>query len=89
MDIDLNIVIEHVKLYFKENLPRYAVLEVRKKSYHPDDDHLYMVSAKKEDGTYAVWTSWNEATQSLNHGHYGLSSIEDCEKIFEEFYYKG
>lgn len=87
--IDLNEVREHVELYFKEHLPQYTVLEIRKKSYHSDDCYLYMVSAGKEDGTYAVWTSWNETTQSLNYGHYGLLSIGDCEKVFQEFYFKG
>lgn len=76
---------KQVELYFGEHLPKYEVLEVRRKSFHPDDSYLYMVSAKKEDGTYAVWTSWNEETQSLNHGHYNISSAEDCEKIFAEF----
>lgn len=55
--------------------------------YPPDDDYLYMVSAKKDDGTFAVWTSWNEAIQSLNYGHYDLSSVEDCERLFNKFYY--
>lgn len=82
-------VMEQVKLYFKENLPGYTVLKIRKKSYHPDDSYLYMVSAKKDDGTYAVWTSWNQKMQSLNHGHYGLKSEEDCEKVMDEFYYSG
>lgn len=76
---------KHVELYIGEHLPKYEVLEVRRKSFHPDDGHLYMASAKKEDGTYAVWTNWNEETQSLNHGHYNISSAEDCEKIFVEF----
>lgn len=89
MKIGLNEIKKHVNLYFNANLPQYTVLEVRKKSYHPDDDYLYMVSAKKKDGTYAVWTSWNEFTQSLNHGHYDLLSKEECEKVFEEFYFRG
>ena len=81
----------HVEDYFKNHLPKYTVLEIRKKSYHPKDDYLWMVSAKKEgeDTEYAVWTSWNEETQSLNYGHYNLKSIEDCERVFEEYYYKG
>ena len=45
-------------------------------------------SAKNDDGTYSVWTGWNELNQSLNHGHYDLKSVEECEKIFEEFFYK-
>lgn len=82
-------VIQNVEEYFKEHLPQYSVLKVVKKSNHKDDAYLYMVSAKKSDDTYAVWTSWNESTQSLNYGHYDLKSEEDCNKIFEEFYYKG
>ncbi len=89
MGIDLNEIREHVELYFKEHLPKYTVLEIRQKSYHPADNYLWMVSAKEEDGTYAVWTAWNVSSQSLNFGHYNLKSIEDCEKVFEEFYYKG
>ena len=80
-------VMEQVKLYFKENLPKYTVLKIRKKSCHPDDSHLYMVSAKKDDGTYAVWTSWNQKLKSLNHGHYDLQNEKDCEKVMDEFYY--
>ena len=30
MGIDLNEIREHVKLYFKENLPKYTVLEIRR-----------------------------------------------------------
>lgn len=89
MEINLNKVREHVELYFQKHLPEYTVLEIRRKSCHPADDYLWMVSAKKEDGTYAVWTAWNESTQSLNYGHYCLKSIEDCETVFEEFYFKG
>lgn len=89
MKIDLSVVRENVELYFKKYLPEYTVLEIRRKSYHPDDDYLWMVSAKKADNSFAVWTSWNETTQSLNYGHYDLKSIEDCEKVFEEFYFKG
>lgn len=82
-------VLDQVDLYFKENLPQYTALQVRKKSYHTDDPHLYMVSAKKDDGTYAVWTCWNNSTRSLNHGYYGLQSESDCEGIMAEFYHSG
>ena len=80
-------VMEDVKAYFNEPLPKYTVLNVRRKSYHPDDSYLYMVSAKKNDDTYAVWTCWNEETKSLNYGHYNLASEEDCRKLMDEFYY--
>lgn len=85
MNINLSEVREHIELYFKENLPQYTVLEIRKKSSHPDDAHLFMVSAKKDDGTYSLWTSWNKLRQSLNHGHYDLKDKADCEKIFAEY----
>lgn len=88
MNINLNDVREHIERYFKENLPQYTVLEIRRKSSHPDDSHLFMVSANNGNGTYAVWSSWNETTQSLNYGHYGLQSAEECEKIFEDFFIK-
>lgn len=82
-------VMEQVALYFKEHLPKYTLLNIRKKSYHPDDSHLYMISARKDDGTYAVWTCWNQKTESLNHGHYGLQSKEECEKVMDALYYGG
>lgn len=76
MNTELANVVMHIDTYFKNYLPDYSVLEVRRKSNHPDDNYLYMVSAKKkDDGTFAVWTNWNEQTQCLNHGHYGLKSI--------------
>ena len=80
-------VIEDVKAYFKEHLPKYAVLKVRRKSYHPDDSYLYMVSSKKDYGTYSVLNCWNENTKSLNYGHYDLPSEDFCEKLMDEFYY--
>ena len=82
-------VMEEMNLYLKENIPKYNVLKNRKKSYHPDDSHLYMVSEKKDDGTYAVWTSWNQKLKSLNHGHYDLQSERDCETVMDEFYFSG
>ncbi len=87
METGLLEVMEQVTLYLKEHLPGYTNLKVRKKSYHPDDSHLYMVAAKKEDGTYAVWTCWNQKAETLNHGHYGLQSEEACKKVMDEFYY--
>ena len=78
---------EFVKEYIKENLAAYELVQIIRKSTHPDDDYLYMVSAKHTNGTYAVWTCVNMSTKSMNHGHYGLDSIEACEKIFEENYF--
>lgn len=86
---DMSEVLEQVERYFAESLPKYKVLKIRRQSYHPDDNYLYMVSAKKDDGTYAVWTLWNQSTKCLNCGHYGLQTEADCEKVMDEYYYSG
>ena len=39
----------------------------------------------KTTGKYAVWTCWNETTQSLNFGHYDL----DLEDAMDILYCKG
>jgi len=75
-----------VKEYLEEHLPLYSVVDIRNKSAYPEDNYLFMVSAKKEDGSYAVWTCWNQQTKSLNHGHYGLKNHDECVKIFEEYF---
>ncbi len=80
---------QQVLIYFQENLPRYTVLDIRRQSYHPEDHYLYMVSAKKDDGTYTVWTCWNQSIKSLNCGHYDLLSEESCERIMDEYYFSG
>ena len=77
----------NIEEYFRANLPRYEVVKVRKKSYHPDDAHLYMVAAKKDDGLYAVFTSYNDLSRSLNYGHYDLKNLEACEAIMNEYYF--
>lgn len=84
---ELQKIVENIKGYFREHLPNYDVVEVRRKSYHQDDAHLFMVAAEKKDGTFAVWTSWNALLQTLNHGHYDLPSLEACETIMDEFYH--
>lgn len=85
MNIEVS-VLNHIKEYFVLHLPKYTILEVRRKSVCEDDQYLYMVSAKKCDGFYAVWTCWNESTKCLNFGHYDLKNAEECEKVFQEFY---
>ena len=81
-------VITELKNYFIEHLPQYEIMKVRRKSFHPDDTHLYMVAAeKKKEEFWAVWTGWNANTGSLNYGHYNLSSMEECDRIMDEFYH--
>lgn len=84
MGTDIMEVTQNIYKYFRESLPQYTAIEIRKKSYHPDDSCLYMVSTKKTDGTYAVWTCWDEHTRSLNHGHYGLPDMESCARVMAE-----
>lgn len=78
----------NVEEYFKKHLSQYTVLEIKKKSEYSEDSYLFMVSAIKDDGTFAMWTSWNETVHSLNYGHYNLESYADCEMLFEEHYYR-
>lgn len=84
-NINFKDVVQHVYDYFEEHLPLYTVFEVRKQSYEPADNYLYMVAAKKKDESYAVWTNWNESTQSLNHGYYGLPDMKVCAEIMAEY----
>lgn len=86
---DMKQVRKNVEEYFKKHLSGYTVLEIRKKSVYPEDNYLFMVSAINEDGSFAVWTCWNETSQSLNYGHYNLQTLEECEQLFEEFYNNG
>lgn len=79
---------QQVLIYFQDNLPRYTVLDIRRQSNHPKEQYLYMVSAKKDDGTYTVWTCWNQSTKSLCNGHYDLLSEESCEKVMDESYFR-
>lgn len=82
-------VIVNIQKYFQQKLPNYEVVKVRQKSCYEEDSYLYMVTAKKNTGSYAVWTSWNEKTQSLNHGHYDLVDLESSERIMNEFFNDG
>lgn len=80
---------DNVRKYFEIHLPQYTVYNVYYKSNHDDDKYLYMVYAKKNtalENDYAVWSSWNERTQSLNHGHYDLTEDKAKEVLQECFY---
>lgn len=80
-------IVLNVKKYFNEHLSQYEVVKIRRKSFHKDDSHLFMVAAKKSDGTFAVWTGWNEDLQTMNHGHYDLPDQEACDRVMDEFYH--
>lgn len=85
MEISLLKAAENITAYFKEHLPQYTVLGVERKSKHPDDAHIYMVAARKSDGSYGFWSCWNGEKGTLNHGHYGIGSLEACGKLMEEY----
>ena len=66
-------VYKNVRFYFSDGhgVENYNLVSVRQKL---TETYLYRVMAQhKITGKYAVWTSWNETTQSLNFGHYNLS----------------
>lgn len=81
-------VVEDLKKYFKDNLSSFDPVSVMRKSNMMDDSYLYCVIAKKSEGmnvgTYSCWTGWNESTQSLNYGHYGLPDYESAFAVILE-----
>lgn len=64
-------VTKNVTRYLEEHNLGTLVMVYRASEY-PADNYLYHVIAGKGN-SYSVWTSWNETTQCLNHGHYGLT----------------
>lgn len=73
-------VYKNVRSYFERELKNYEVILVRQKI---TEDYLYRVMAQhKITGEYAVWTCWNETTQSLNFGHYDLTKETAIDILF-------
>lgn len=79
---------KNIERYLEENLSRYNLIDVFRKSQHPDDDYLYMVIAKHDNGTWAVWTCWNDKTKTLNNGHYTIEDIMDAYEILVKNYHR-
>ena len=78
---------ENVEVYLEDNLPKYQMIDVFRKSQHPDDHYLYMVIAKNcSNGYYSVWTCWNDMTETLNNGHYMIEDIMDAYQIVVQNY---
>lgn len=77
-------VIQNINTYFEQNLQRYNPIGICRKSNHPDDKFLYAVIACNGNQEYACWTSWNQNTQSLNYGHYGLETMEEAMGVIKE-----
>ena len=71
--------------YLNKHLNDYVLSQVTRLSSHPDGDYLYIVKALNTKALkYAVWTSWNTTTHSLNYGHYDLTD-EQAESVIKEF----
>ena len=79
-------VVKSLKEYFNEAFPGISICHVYRKSNHPDDYYLYTVTAKSSDGTYCCWSSWNSLTESLNQGHYGLKTEQNCIDILQDLF---
>ena len=80
-------VVSHINRYFSENNISAVPVVVLRGSNHPDDSHLYQVVANDRNrDTCSVWTCWNEDKQSLDHGHYGISSPDDALDIVYEYF---
>ena len=93
-DLDVSYKVRsNINKYFEEekSLHDYEVMSVARHSNHPNDSHLYMVSAvNRKTGEYAVWTSWNDKTKSLNFGHYGLKPRpETVLELFDNSFFDG
>lgn len=74
-----------INRYLNKHLNDYVLSQVTRLSSHPDDDYLYIVKALNvKTLRYAVWTSWNTTTYSLNYGHYNLTE-QQAESVIKEF----
>lgn len=79
-------VVDSINSYFRENEMNYEVMKLYKKPNRKNDWYLYVVIARLiNTQRYAVWTSWNDSRKCLNHGHYGITSIEDCMEVVDEY----
>ena len=58
----------------------YNFICAERKSKHPDDQDLYVVVAKRKNAPdyYTFWSCYNDARQTLNHGHYGYERLNKC-----------
>lgn len=77
-------VFRNVINYFEEENLKYELLFVVKKTEF--DEPLYCVVAKSLfHDTYTVWSCWNDGRQVLNHGYYGITTLEDAFAKLQEF----
>lgn len=71
----------HKRISTELNSIGYESAYVLRKSLHPKDKNLYVVIAKKKNSYapyYSFWSCYNDATITLNHGHYGYDDWNKC-----------
>ena len=79
-------VVENINSYFRENEMNYEVVKLYRKSNRKNDWYLYVVVARfTSTQRYAVWTSCNDSRKCLNHVDYGITSIEHCMEVVNEY----
>ena len=81
MDKESLEVVEHVVSYFKKYLPNDTVLGVGRKSFHPDEAHLYVVLSKKENNSFGFCDCWDDERKILNRGRYGIEFLDSFMKL--------
>lgn len=75
---------KNVDKYFEEGhgLNNYKPIAVGQYRGRGEADYIYLVLGRQiRGGKWAVWTCWNETTQSLNYGHYDLTE-QQAMKLF-------
>ena len=67
---------KNVDKYFAEGrgLSNYEPIAVGQYRGEGEAEYIYIVLGRQiRGGKWAVWTCWNESTQSLNYGHYDMT----------------
>ena len=74
-------VVGHIADYFKRYLPDDTVLGVGRKSFHPDEAHLYVVLSKKCNNSYGFCDCWDEKKKILSRGRYGIEFLDSFVRL--------
>lgn len=85
-----NDVLDYLEEHFKDQFgtSKYELAYIGRASDHPEDHYLYQVVARNiSNGIYDCWTSWNQSTKSLNHGHYGFYDFVEAKSVLNDLYF--
>lgn len=77
---------KNVNKYFAEGhgLNNYEPIAVGQYRGKYESEYIYVVLGRQIIGDrFAVWTCWNETTQSLNHGHYDMTEQAAMRLFFD------